>query len=76
MYTCRSFRRSSMDYVVILFTLLSGLTFLGISKSENIQRKTVENYGKDYSNLIIKIMKVSGYMQLGFSALYAMIVFS
>jgi hypothetical protein len=66
----------SMDYVVILFTLLSGITFLAISKNENIQQKTVDRYGKDFSDLIVKIMKVSGYMQLGFSALYAMIVFS
>ena len=45
-----------MDYVVILFTLLSGITFLAISKNENIQQKTVDRYGKDFSDLIsIKI---------------------
>ncbi len=67
---------SSMDYVVMLFPLLSGITFLAISKSENIQQKTVESYGKDFGVLMIKIIKVSGYVQIGFSALYAIIIFS
>ncbi len=65
-----------MDYVVMLFALLGGITFLAISKNENIQQKTVESYGKDFSDLIVKIIKVSGYVQIGFSALYAIIIFS
>ena len=67
---------SSVDYVIMLFALLSGVTFLAISKNENINRKTVERYGKDFNDLIVKIMKVCGYVQLAFSALYAIIIFS
>ncbi len=64
-----------MDYVVILFALLSGITLLAISKNENIIQKTTDKYGKDFGDLMLKVLKVCGYVQLVVCAIFTMVIF-
>jgi hypothetical protein len=66
---------SSLDYVIMLFPLLSGITFLAISKNENIIRKTTDKYGKDFGDLMPKVLKVCGYAQLVMCVIFTWVIF-
>ncbi len=63
-----------LNLIFSFISLILGICFFLISRSQNIYEKTANEYGREFAEKNFKVMRIGSYLLLGISIIYLIVV--